>query len=156
MSLPAGQTQKAAAAGLWQPTRYLSIPPLEEAETPREAGRRRRAFALQVELLPKMSQYGSDRPPIQKLEGLHTGRFAIIGHVGGGAETGLVGLFCFLACMTRHVMEQVMGVMIEIGGGPCQQRRRCESKEYSGSHDAKECDGAIKQRLMNVSLTEIN
>ena len=171
MCLPAGHTQMAAAAGLWQSTKYLSVPPLEEAETPGEAERRQQAFAPPVELLPQISQHSSDRHAIQKLEGLHKGRFSIIGHVGGGAETGLVGFFCFLACMTRHVMEQVMGVMIEIGGGTYQQRRRCESEKYSGSHGAKECDDdaikqrlmnvecdddAIKQRLMNVSLTEIS
>lgn len=93
-----------------------------------------------------MSQYRSTECPTPKHEGLHTGRFAIIGHVGGGAEAGLVGLLSVLACMTRHVMEQAMGVMIEIGGGAGQQRRRCDSEKDSGSHGSKERDGAVWQR----------
>ena len=105
LCLPLGHAQKAAAAELCLLTEHSNIPPLEEAMTLPEAGRQRQAFALRVELLAKMSQYTSFRSLIQKHEGLHTGRFAIIGHVGGGAEAGLVGLFCFLACMTRRAME---------------------------------------------------
>lgn len=99
-----------------------------------------------------MSQYTSFGPLIQQHGGLHTGRFAIIGGVGGGAEAGLVGLFSFLACMMRHAMEYFMGAVIEIGGGTCPPRRRYERKNYSNSHGLKECDKCNQAEIQRTCV----